>query len=95
MRIGVDLGGTKIEFVAISGDGRILFRNRVQTPTCDYQATIEAIRTGVLAIEQKVGLSGTVGVGIPGSVSPATGRVKNANSTWLIGAPWIWTWNRP
>ncbi len=86
MRIGVDLGGSKIEFVAISGDGRILSRNRMQTPIGDYQATIEAIRTGVLAIEQNMGLSGTVGVGIPGSVSPATGRVKNANSTWLIGA---------
>ena len=87
MRIGVDLGGTKIEFVALSEDGDILSRNRVHTPVGDYQATIEAIRTGILAIEQKLGLSGTVGVGIPGSVSPATGRVKNANSTWLIGAP--------
>ena len=72
MRIGVDLGGTKIEFVALSEDGGILSRNRVHTPVGDYQATIEAIRTGILAIEQKLGLSGTVGVGIPGSVSPAT-----------------------
>jgi len=87
MRIGVDLGGTKMEFAAISGDGRILSRNRVPTPIGDYRATIEAIRDGVLAIEQEMGLSGTVGVGIPGSISPATGRVKNANSTWLIGAP--------
>ena len=86
MRIGVDLGGTKIEFVALSEDGGILSRNRVHTPVGDYQATIEAIRTGILAIEQKLGLSGTVGVGIPGSVSPTTGRIKNANSTWLIGA---------
>jgi fructokinase len=87
MRIGVDLGGTKIEFVSISGDGRILSRNRVPTPSGDYRATIEAIRCGVLALEGKLGLSGTVGVGIPGSMSPATGRVKNANSTWLIGKP--------
>jgi len=86
MRIGVDLGGTKIEFIAISRDGRVLARNRVQTPTGDYQATINAIRDGVLSLEQKLGVSGTVGVGIPGSISPATGRVKNANSTWLMGA---------
>jgi fructokinase len=85
MRIGVDLGGTKIEFVAISAEGRILSRNRVPTPIGDYQATLEVIRTGVLAIEQELGVSGTVGVGIPGSISPATGLVKNANSTWLIG----------
>jgi len=87
MRIGVDLGGTKIEFAAISADGRFLHRNRVPTPVGDYQATVEAIRTGVLAIEDKLGLSATVGVGIPGAISPATGLVKNANSTWLIGAP--------
>ena len=86
MRIGVDLGGTKIEFAAISRDGRILSRHRVPTPLGDYQATIAAIGAGVLAIEQKLGLSGSIGVGIPGSISPATGRVKNANSTWLIGA---------
>lgn len=87
MRIGVDLGGTKIEFIAISPGGRVLSRNRVQTPTGDYQATINAIRDGVLSLEQKLGVSGTVGVGIPGSISPETGVVKNANSTWLIGMP--------
>lgn len=86
MRIGVDLGGTKIEFIAISGDGRILARNRVPTPFGDYRATIEALRTGVLAIERKIGGSGSVGVGIPGSVSPTSGQIRNANSTWLIGA---------
>ena len=87
MRIGVDLGGTKIEFAAISDDSRILSRNRVPTPTGDYQATVHSIRQGVLAIEGETGLSGTVGIGIPGSISPATGLIKNANSTCLIGKP--------
>lgn len=87
MRIGVDLGGTKIEFAAISGDGRMLQRNRVPTPVGDYRATVAAIRAGVFAIERDLGRSGTVGVGIPGAVSPATGRIKNANSIWLIGKP--------
>jgi len=87
MRIGVDLGGTKIEFAANSEDGRILSRNRVQTPPGDYQATVGSIRKVVLGIERKTGLSGTVGIGIPGSISPATGLVKNANSTCLIGKP--------
>lgn len=85
MRIGVDLGGTKIEFAAISEDGRMLSRNRVKTPAGDYRATIEAVRAGVLGLEQELGQSGTVGIGIPGSLSPTTGLVKNANSTWLIG----------
>jgi fructokinase len=85
MRIGVDLGGTKIEFAAITADGRILGKNRMPTPTGDYGATIGAIRDGVLALEQEIGRTGSVGVGIPGSISPSTGRVRNANSTCLNG----------
>jgi fructokinase len=84
MRIGVDLGGTKIEAVALADDGRIRARERVPTPR-DYEATLEAIAGLVLGIEQKTGTSGSVGIGIPGALSPATGRVKNANSVWLNG----------
>jgi len=86
MRIGVDLGGTKIEAVALDdADGRLLARQRVPTPRDDYQATLEAIARLVLGIEQQLARRGSVGVGMPGALSPATGRVKNANSTWLNG----------
>ena len=81
MRIGIDLGGTKIEFIALASDGKILARNRIPTPVGDYDATIEAIRAGVAGIETQASETGSVGIGIPGSVSPATGLVKNANST--------------
>ena len=84
-RIGVDLGGTKIEAAAIGGDGEIAVRRRVVSPRDDYQATVEAISGLVDAIEGEIGARGSVGVAIPGAVSPATGLVKNANSTWLIG----------
>src|SRR5215208_4692841 len=88
MRIGIDLGGTQIEGVALddAADGRECFRQRVATPRGDYDATIEAIAALVDAIERVVGPA-TVGVGIPGAVSPATGLIKNANSTWIIGRP--------
>ncbi len=85
MRIGVDLGGTKIEAVALGDDGGVRARERVQTPRDDYEATLEAIASLVLGIEQKTGARGSVGVGIPGALSPATRRVKNANSVWLNG----------
>jgi fructokinase len=87
MRIGVDLGGTKIEGIGLEEDGRVLARRRVATPREDYAATVEAIASLVEAIETEAGARGTVGVGMPGSLSPATGLVKNANSTWLIGRP--------
>jgi fructokinase len=86
MRIGIDLGGTKIEAIAIDGSREVL-RRRVGTPRCDYAATITAVRDLVAAIENELKAAGTVGVGIPGAISPATGLVKNANSTWLIGQP--------
>ena len=83
MRIGIDLGGTKIEGVALDADGQILVRRRVATPAGDYSATLAAVRDLVAAIEAETGRRGTVGVGMPGALSPATGLVKNANSLCL------------
>jgi len=85
MRIGVDLGGTKIEAIALGADGYELARRRMPTPRHDYRGTMEAIASLVTEIERSAGARGTVGVGIPGTISPVTGLVKNANSTWLNG----------
>jgi len=85
MRIGVDLGGTKIEAVALDEAGDLLARRRVPTPRDDYPATLDAIAGLVRDLEVETGGRGTVGVGMPGALSPATGLVKNANSTWLNG----------
>lgn len=87
MRIGIDLGGTKTEVIALSDKGEELFRHRVNTPRDDYQATVQAIVNLVTLAEQKTGETGTVGLGIPGTLSPYSKRVKNANSTWLNGQP--------
>jgi len=87
LRIGIDMGGTKIEGVGLTADGIIVARQRVPTPRNDYPATIAAITGLVRYIEAAAGEAGTVGIGIPGCVSPRTGLVKNANSTWLIGKP--------
>ena len=84
-RIGIDLGGTKIEAIALSASGSILARRRVATPKGNYELTVRAIVDLVSAIEQELGASGTVGIGTPGAISPATGLIKNANSTALIG----------
>ncbi|UDJ81364.1 fructokinase [Kosakonia oryzae] len=86
MRIGIDLGGTKTEIIALGDGGEELFRHRQATPR-DYLQTIELIATLVDLAEKETGLRGTVGMGIPGSISPYTGVVKNANSTWLNGKP--------
>jgi len=86
LRIGIDLGGTKIEGLALDGAGVERARRRVATPRDDYQATVRAVADLVAALEQAVG-PGSVGLGIPGTISPASGLVKNANSTWLIGKP--------
>lgn len=83
-RVGIDFGGTKIEIVAIGNDGKETMRKRVANPL-EYDASIRAIRELVESVEQAQGGSATVGVGIPGAVSPDTGLVKNANSTWLNG----------
>ena len=87
MRIGIDLGGTKIEGIAIADDGTARLRRRVAAPRGDYTSTLEAVTALVHEIESELGVRGTVGVGIPGTISPATGLVKNSNSTWLIGHP--------
>ena len=87
MRIGIDLGGTKIEALALADDGQPLHRERLPTPRHDYEGTLAAIAELVRRCEAATGTTGTVGVGMPGAISPATGLVKNANSTWLNGQP--------
>ncbi|RJF54726.1 fructokinase [Serratia inhibens] len=87
MRIGIDLGGTKIEVIALANDGHELFRHRIATPRHDYQQTLDAITGLVKLAEENTGQQGSVGVGIPGTLSPYTGLVKNANSVWLNGQP--------
>ncbi|MBI2890461.1 MAG: ROK family protein [Nitrospirae bacterium] len=87
IRIGIDLGGTKIEGIVLDSSGAERARQRVPSPRNDYDATLKTIVDLVGFLESRCGPSGTVGVGIPGIVSPATGLVKNANSTWLIGHP--------
>ncbi|MCP1335252.1 ROK family protein [Futiania mangrovi] len=87
-RIGIDLGGTKIEGVLMQADGSIVRRTRVATPRHDYDGTLAAMAGLVAALEEGVdGPPCRVGVGMPGSLSPTTGLVRNANSTWLIGRP--------
>jgi len=85
MRIGIDLGGTKIEAMAIDEAGKELVRHRVPTPRGEYEGTLDAMVALVLRIEQETGMNATVGAGMPGSISGRTGLVKNANSTWLNG----------
>src|SRR2546421_4402254 len=85
IRIGVDIGGTKIEALALDPAGREILRKRVPSPRGDYDATISAVKRLVEEIDFSSGAKGSVGIGIPGALSRATGRVKNANSTWLIG----------
>ncbi len=87
MRIGIDLGGTKIEALAIDPHGAELGRYRIDTPRDDYKGTIDAMVGLVRRLEAETGRTGTVGAGIPGTISGMTGLVKNANSTWLNGRP--------
>jgi fructokinase len=87
LRIGVDLGGTKIEFIALERNGTELHRHRIATPRHDYEGTVRSIADGVKEMEKQLSRTATVGVGIPGTVSTRTGLVKNANSTWLNGKP--------
>ena len=86
-RIGIDFGGTKIEAAALDGGGQVVARHRIATPAGDYPETIAAVRGLVLEIEAEIGARCTVGVGTPGAISPATGLIKNANSTRLNGHP--------
>jgi len=87
MRIGIDLGGTKIEAAALDHSGAILERKRVSTPQGDYHRTVRAVADLVRELESNLRESGSVGIGIPGALSPANGLIKNANSTCLIGRP--------
>jgi len=84
IQIGVDFGGTKIEAAALSADGAFLARKRIPNPGA-YDAAIVGVRDLVAAIEAEIGATGSVGVGAPGSVSPRTGVMRNANSVWLNG----------
>ena len=86
-RVGIDLGGTKIAGVLLDADGRAAAEARRPAPHGDYTATIEAIAATVSELEHKAGVSATVGIGMPGCIAPSTGRVQNANSTWLNDRP--------
>jgi predicted NBD/HSP70 family sugar kinase len=88
MHIGIDLGGTKTEILAFSGAGEVLYRRRVATVR-DYAGSLDQLRSLVLQLEAETGRPGTVGIGIPGSISPLDGLVRNANSTWLNGRPLV------
>ncbi len=84
-RIGVDLGGTKIEAIALGSSGKQLLRKRISTPKGNYDGTVQAVVGLVREFEAELGEKASVGVGIPGALSKVTGHVKNANSTWLNG----------
>lgn len=87
MRLGIDLGGSKIEIIALADDGNELLRRRIVTPQGDYHATLAAIGRLVENAENELGQRGSVGLATPGAESLATGLIKNANSTCLIGRP--------
>lgn len=91
LRLGIDLGGTKIEGALFAPDNTLLSSQRIATPRHDYAATVAAIGGLIAALEREAGVSGgpplCIGVGVPGSLSPATGLMQNANSTWLNGRP--------
>ena len=87
MLIGIDWGGTKMEVIGLSAEGRELVRHRIDTPREDYDASIRAVVDLVSRAERATGRSGTVGIGIPGSPNPKTGLIRNANSWWLNGRP--------
>src|SRR5690348_8761272 len=87
VRVGVDWGGTKIEVIALGGDGAQLARIRVPTPRGDYPACLSTIADVVAQVEAAAGPALTVGVGLPGSVDPGTGLAKGCSSTWLNGQP--------
>lgn len=84
-RVGIDLGGTKIAGIVLAGDGAALQEMRVPAPREDYAASVRAVLELVEGLEVAAGIRGTVGIGMPGSISPKTGLVQNANSVWLNG----------
>src|SRR5690606_18872336 len=85
LRFGIDLGGTKIEIIAVDAAGQILLRRRRETPAHDYEAIVRAVADLVLEAERELGQPGKVGVGMPGSLSPTTGKIRNANTVILNG----------
>jgi predicted NBD/HSP70 family sugar kinase len=87
IRLGVDLGGTKTEIIALDSNGAEVWRKRVPTPRGDYYATVQTIAGLVRDAEQALAARASVGIGTPGAISAATGRMKNCNSTWLNGMP--------
>jgi fructokinase len=87
MALGIDLGGSKIEIIGLDERGAVRLRRRRPSPRGSYENTLAAIRTLVAEAEAELGARGTVGVGTPGAISPATGLLKNSNSTWLNGKP--------
>jgi fructokinase len=87
IRLGIDLGGTKTEIAALDQGGSELLRRRVASPRGDYDATLSMIVSLVREAESALGANGTVGIGTPGAISPATGLLRNSNSTWLNGKP--------
>ena len=87
LALGIDLGGTKIEIIALDPSGEVLLRRRIDSPRGDYGRTLAAVAALVGETEAELGARGTVGFGTPGAISPATGLLKNSNSTWLNGRP--------
>ena len=87
LRIGIDLGGTKIEVIALDPAGDVRVRHRIPAPQGDYEATLMAIAGLVEEVEEELGVRGAVGIGTPGAISPFTGLLRNSNSTWLNGRP--------
>ncbi|MDQ1362349.1 MAG: fructokinase, partial [Pseudomonadota bacterium] len=87
MRIGIDLGGTKIEAIALDEAGAELQRKRVATPQGDYHAILKTIAQLIAGIETATRQRGTIGIGTPGALSPATGLMRNSNSVCLNGKP--------
>ncbi len=87
MRIGIDLGGTKIEGILLAPDGHEVLRQRIDTPQGDYTATVKAVVDLINVLETDCDQLPTVGVGIPGAISPTSDLIKNANSVCLIGNP--------
>ena len=87
LALGIDLGGTKIEIIGLDERGAVLLRRRRPSPQGSYAATLAAIRDLVAEVEAELGARGSIGFGTPGAISPATGLLKNSNSTWLNGKP--------
>lgn len=87
MHLGIDLGGTKVEIIALDSSNQAQYKKRITSPRNSYQKTVNTLVQLVEEAENEIGQDCSVGIGIPGSISPSTGLIQNANSTWLIGHP--------